>query len=670
MRLLLTAIMASLTLQYSVAQSAGDNIRISQTGYYPISEKIAVVVGGNSNEKFYLIELYNGRDTVYTGTLSGTYYWNKSGETIRRADFSSVQEWGKYELNVPSVGTSHIFFISDFMHEELLKAAIKGFYYQRASTALTSQYAGIWARPAGHADNIVNIHGSVVSDFYQKDDILIGGSSKGWYDAGDYNKYVVNSGITTYSLLALYEHLPGMMKDLDVNIPESGDNMPDILDEAKWNLDWMLTMQDKDGGVSHKLTSPNFTGTIMPHEDQTPRYFIQKTTAATLDFAAVMAIASRVYAPYNSSFADKCYEASLDAWIWARHHPNVLYNQNQMNSLHSPSINTGAYGDGNVSDEFYWAGAELYITTKADSFYVITGLGNVKPAVPGWPRVEGLAVMSLLHHRKNLTAMGYADTTQFKSDMISLGLGLYNDYNTHPFKVAVSNDFYWGSNAVVANKGIMLMQAYYISKDKRYLDAAVSNLYYLMGRNGTGYCYVTGFGDKTPNDPHHRISEADDVDQAVPGLLVGGPNASAFESCPYPSTYEAKRYLDSRCSYSTNEIAINWNAALVYLVGAIEAVEKGLFPNEYSGITSVEPLYDLNTMVTVFPNPTSGNVTISSNESISDVRVYDMAGNELQNIAKSMKGDPSINTVELESGVYFVKVETMLGSITKKLIKN
>nr|GFC47660.1 hypothetical protein [Tanacetum cinerariifolium] len=134
-------------------------------------------------------------------------------------------------------------------------------------------------------------------------------------------------------------------------------------------------------------------------------------------------------------------------------------------------------------------------------------------------------------------------------------------------------DYVWGSNATAANQGIALVQAYRLTGDRKYLRAALTNLDYLLGRNATGYCFVTGCGTRSPQHPHHRLSEADGVAAPVPGLLVGGPNPGRQDKCAYPAALAPLAYSDSVCSYASNEIAINWNAPLVYLAAALEALQ-------------------------------------------------------------------------------------------------
>ena len=139
-------------------------------------------------------------------------------------------------------------------------------------------------------------------------------------------------------------------------------------------------------------------------------------------------------------------------------------------------------------------------------------------------------------------------------------------------------DFIWGSNAVVLNQGMMLVQAYRITGKRDYLDAAQSALDYTLGRNPLGVSYVTGFGTRSPMHPHHRPSVADGIAAPVPGWLVGGPNPGQQDAKDCKATYRAKEpalsWLDDACSYASNEVAINWNAPLVYVAAALQVLER------------------------------------------------------------------------------------------------
>jgi endoglucanase len=639
---ILSALIFLLLPEVLLAQEA---IRLNQIGFYPNGPKFAVAVGTTSNV-FYLIAA-DQVDTVFAGTLGTAQNWPHSGETVKLINFTAFQGTGEYTIVVPDLGQSHPFFIKDYVHQDLSAAAIKGYYFQRASTALNEAYAGKWNRPAGHLDTQVRVHASAATAARPENTII--SSSKGWYDAGDYNKYIVNSGISTYTILAAYEHFPAYYREFQLNIPESGNNIPDILDEALWNIQWMLTMQDpNDGGVYHKLTTANFSGMVMPHQDTATRYVVQKGTAATLNFAAVMAQASRIFKDFAvemPEFDQTCLTAALNAWRWARRNPNVRYSQSALNAAYNPDINTGEYGDGNFSDEFRWAAAELFITTKADSFLAASNPLSGSFGVPAWPNVNTLGLYSLVFHRAKLgpAKSGAVDTTFAVSALLSLARGLRDEAGRSAYHVVmgVSNsDFVWGSNAVAANQGMALIQAYNLTGDKSFLDAALQNLDYLLGRNAVGYCFVTGFGSKPPLHIHHRQSEADGIVDPVPGLLAGGPNPNREDRCPgYIGTQRARAYVDNVCSYASNEIAINWNAPLAYLVGAIEALYSptGKPTGVKEGINGRAP--EGFGLLQNYPNPfnpvTSIQFSVGSDRWVS-LKVYDVLGNEVGNIVKKI----------------------------------
>lgn len=561
----------------SWAQS--EQIRLNQIGFYPNGPKTAVVVG-SGNKKFYVLDAAK-KDTVFKGALGAATLWPHSGETVQKADFSTFTKTGKYVLGVSGVGNSYPFEIAPKVHEQMGKAALKSYYFQRTALELTPEFAGKYARKAGHPDTEVLVHESAKTATRPAGTKI--SSSKGWYDAGDYNKYIVNSGISTYTLLAAYEHYPAYFNTLTVNIPESKNEVPDILDEALWNLRWMLTMQDEDGGVYHKLTNADFDPFVMPDQATKPRYVIIKTTAASYDFAAVTAQAARVFAGFKKQLpglADSCLRASLKAYEWANKNNTIAYDQGAISK--NPEIKTGAYDDNNLADEARWAKLELYATTGKPEYYQAA---NVTPAtmnldVPNWQSVGTLGVFSVVHLRSKYPL---ADEKAIEKQLLTLADKLKDQaLKTSAYGVPMgtdASDFVWGSNAVDANEGVVLLQAYNLTKNKAYLDAAIAALDYLLGRNATGFSFVTGFGSKPTMHPHHRPSEADGIQEPIPGFLAGGPNPGMQDKdyckdVKYPSDKPATAYLDNVCSYASNEIAINWNAPLVYLTLGIEAIKS------------------------------------------------------------------------------------------------
>ncbi|WP_157447049.1 glycoside hydrolase family 9 protein, partial [Cytophaga aurantiaca] len=549
------------------------NIRLNQIGFYPNLEKIAIVAGNPAAGSF-SVQSLDHATTYFTGTLGASATWSFSSETVRSADFTAFTTEGTYVLYVPGVGYSPPFSINADVFNILSKTVLKGFYYKRASTAITAAYGGMYARAAGHPDTQVMIHSSAASPGRPANTVV--SSPKGWYDAGDYGCYVVNSGISTFTLMSSYEHFQAYYDTLPLNIPESGNGTPDILNEVKWNLDWMLTMQDPyDGGVYHKKTTAAFDPFEMPADDQAQRYLIGKGTAATFDFAAVMAVAYRVYLPYNPTFANQCLTAAKSAYTWGIANPSKAFT--------NPSgISTGEYGDGNLGDEKEWAATELYISTKDNSYYPNSFKNTTTYGVPSWPTVNTLGLMSLVHHRKNLTALGYADTTNIKNKLFAIA----NPIRTHKtsssaYKTGMGTngnaDFVWGSNSTALNQGMICMAAYLATNDITYGNTAISELDYVLGRNATTYCFVSGLGSKPVMNPHDRISGSDGITNPVPGWIAGGPCTDARNDCGaalYPSANKAMSYLDQQCSYSTNEIAINWNAPLVFVGVAMQYLNR------------------------------------------------------------------------------------------------
>ena len=281
-------------------------------------------------------------------------------------------------------------------------------------------------------------------------------------------------------------------------------------------------------------------------------------------------------------FADSCLVAAERAWQWARQHPDAQYDQNEMNKRYEPDITTGGYGDGDPNDEWIWATIELWATTRKAMYKdAVKFFPDEKLPLPSWSQVRTLGYYTLIRLQQTLPPSVWPkEIESVKKNVLVLADSMVFHASTHPFHTVMGRsdkDYTWGSNAVAANQGIFLIQAYNISKDKKYLKAALTNLDYLLGRNATGYCFLTGFGQKQVMHLHHRPSVADGIVAPVPGLLSGGPNPGQQDKCPgYTTKMPDKSFLDDDCSYSTNEIAINWNAPMVYLAVAIEILQKRL----------------------------------------------------------------------------------------------
>lgn len=563
----------------AIAQKVTDQIKLNQIGFYPDAGKIAVVTGNVNPGPFYVTST-NLRDTFFRGTLGEENQSLYSSTKTRIADFSALQKRGSFVVLIPGVGHSYVFRIGDEVHRAAAKASLKAFYYHRMSMPVEEKYGGKWHRSAGHPDNMVYIHPSAASKERPAGTII--SSPGGWYDAGDYNKYIVNSGITMGTLFSAYEDFPLYYKALSLNIPESGDAVPDILDEVIYNLRWMLTMQDPfDGGVYHKCTNAAFDGMVMPGITTLPRYVVQKGTAASLDFAAVTAQASRILKPFAKQFpglSDSCLKGAQRAWAWAQKAPAVEYNQNALNKVHDPDITTGAYGDRSFKDEWFWAAAELFATTGNKTYYdTVSKRLEENFDLPTWNNVGFLGYYSLIRLQKKLPPYVQKDIEAMKQRVVHLADTYLSNVNKNAFRTVMGQtvkDFIWGGNSVAANQGIVLLNAYFLTGNKNYIAYAVTNLDYIFGRNATGYSFLTGYGSKSTMHPHHRPSVADGIIEPVPGFLAGGPNPGRQDSCRYEFTEPETAYTDHDCSYASNEIAINWNAPMAYLANAIEALKK------------------------------------------------------------------------------------------------
>ncbi|WP_026967443.1 glycoside hydrolase family 9 protein [Algoriphagus terrigena] len=551
-----------------------ESIRLNQVGYLPNQDKIAIVLSEEPLGQFFVWDVEQN-EIVFEGAAIKQEAKTSSGKTAWKVDFSSLVDEGTYEIGIGNLGKSYPFLIQRDVYSDLSKASLKAFYFQRASTDLPEEFAGKWARGAGHPDTQVQIHPSAASATRPTGTSL--SSSKGWYDAGDYNKYIVNSGITMGTLLSLYEEFPDFFAKQKLAIPESGNVLPDILDEVLWNLDWMLTMQDPaDGGVYHKLTTAKFEGMVEPHKAVNTRYLVSKSTAATLDFAAVMAQASRIYKAFSPENAVIYQKAAEKAWNWAVQNPELYYRQNELNRDFDPDVTTGAYGDQNLSDEWVWAASELYISTHNLDYWSVLEDSDLEYRLPSWSQVKWLGFYSLIRHETSLSQIPEEWMAMLKINLIAAAKSYQVAGQIQPFGTpmgASDRDFIWGSNAVASNQGVLLIEAYRLNGEEGFLQGAKANLDYIMGRNATGFSYVTGFGSKTPIHPHHRLATSRPELPPLPGFMVGGPNPSQQDGCEYPSKVPDESYTDLACSYASNEIAINWSAAFAYLVNGIEAIE-------------------------------------------------------------------------------------------------
>lgn len=608
--------------------------KVNQLGYLVGEPKKAVFIS-HVQVPFKVRSTGDGA-VVLEGQSSAPKYWSLTKSTVVQLDMFDLDA-GNYTVEVGDK-VSYPFEVKEGVYDEAFKTSMRSFYFQRASTEIVDD---IYARPVGHPDTAVIIHPSVSSSLHAVGSKI--NLSKGWYDAGDFGKYTVPAGVTLWELLSLVEYT-----DLneDLGIPESGDDVNDILDECKWELDWMLSMQDVDGGLFHKVSTSNFESDIMPHNATMPRYVYQKSSSASLTAAGVFAKASRIYESVDGSYATQLIEASKKAWIWGNENITQRYKQNEINEMYEPDDKTGGYGFESytlsLSDEIFWASSELFITTGEEqyknSIQIPSSMG-----IPKWESYDCPAVISLLFSENGLSK---TDSDKLSDLLLSFADKHLKQYEESPYGMMMgteSYDYSWGSNGKASNQAMVMLYAYYFSGKREYFEAALANIDYIFGMNPLNQCFLTGFGTQTSVNIHHRVSRADGIPSPVPGLLANGPHNTSTGECFYLSDLPPLTYVDEYCSSATNEISIYDGAAITHALGLVKYLQEKNFP------TAVEE--KVGELTSAFPVPTSGELNLDS-QAYDTYEIISASGKLV------IKGEvlPQIDISSLMNSIYVVKL--------------
>ncbi len=551
-------------------------VRVNQLGYLPDGPKRATVVSSATAPLAWQLRDASGAQLA-SGTTTAHGADRASGQSTHLVDFGAYTGTGTGLTLVVDGRASHPFDISASLYDGLRADSMSFFYQQRSGIAVDpALVGGAYARPAGHlglapnqGDTDVPCQAGVCD--YRSD------VRGGWYDAGDQGKYVVNGGIATWELVNSSERArrsggEAAVGDSTLRVPERGNGVPDVLDEARWELDFLMRMQVPDGRplagtVFHKMHDAQWTGLpTRPELDDQPRELHKPSTAATLNLAATAAQCARVYAPYDAAFAARCLNAARRAWTAAKANPNLL-------APATDNTGGGAYEDADVSDEFYWAAAELLATTGEPQYRdaVTSSPHHTKP-VDGfwWGGTATLGRITLATVPG--VALPAADVTRLRGLLTSAADGHLATMAGQGYAVPIAADAYvWGSNSSVANSAMVLAVAHELTGAARYRTGALEALDYLLGRNALDRSYVSGYGERASENQHHRFW-AHQNDAALPhppaGSFAGGPNAGLEDPVAkerLPGCAPAACYVDDIGSYSTNEVAINWNASLAWL---------------------------------------------------------------------------------------------------------
>ena len=527
----------------TIGGAISKEINVNQIGYLPNAYKVAVLNGDAIASTATVVDASG--NVVFEGNVDAATMNASTGRNEATFDFSGLTTPGTYKV-VSGEFESFEFVIAENVYDEAFKASLRMFYLQRCGVELNGDQAGIYAHPECHTDE---------ATIYGTDETI--DVSGGWHDAGDYGRYVVSGAKAAADLMLAYSFYPEAFDD-DLNIPESGNGIPDVLDEVKFELDWLFKMQNDEGGVYHKVTCANFPGFVMPEEETEELIVTPVSTTATGDFAAVMAMASYVYADIDPEFASKCLDAAVKAVEYLESHPDL-------EGVANPDgIVTGEYPDTRDADERLWAYAELFKATgdaKYDeAFCALIGDGIPGPSELGWQGVGAYAGYAYLSSK----AKGKFYDAVLASFMSGVA-GVEAAASADAYRCSLT-EYPWGSNMSVANNAMYLAMFDSIKNSTDGDAVARAQLDYLLGVNGTSYCFLSGFGTQSPKSPHHRPSEA--TGEVVPGMIAGGPNQNLED--PYASTVltgsaPALCYADNDQAYSLNEVAIYWNSPVVFL---------------------------------------------------------------------------------------------------------
>ncbi|HCT80820.1 MAG TPA: glycosyl hydrolase family 5 [Micromonosporaceae bacterium] len=548
----------------------GPRVRVNQVGYLASGPKNATLVTSATSPVPW--ELRSASGTVASGQTSPHGIDSTSGQNVHTITFSPYQETGTFTLSADGE-TSRPFDIGGNFYGQLRDDALKFYYTQRSGVAIEEGLRPGYGRPAGHVGVAPNTGDLLVPCQPGVCDYSLNVRG-GWYDAGDHGKYVVNGGISVYQLMSAFERNRWAFSDGQLSIPESGNGVPDILDESRWQMEFLLSMQVPAGkplaGMAHhKIHDDSWTGLpLLPHLDPKLRQLHPPSTAATLNLAATAAQAARLFAPYDPAFASRALIAARTAWAAALANPAIYASPADGNG-------GGTYDDTDVTDEFYWAAASLFLTTGDAQFrdYVLASphhTGDIfRPKGFDWQWVAPLGRLDLatvpnnLPGRSSVRESVVAAASSYLAAQAAHGYGL-----TY---TPAGGVFDWGSNNLVLNNIMVLASAFDITGESRFLAGAQSGMDYLLGRNALNISYITGYGEVNSHNQHsrwyaHQLNP--DLPNPPRGTLAGGPNSSIQD----PVAQQKLRgcvgqfcYLDDIESWSTNELTINWNSPLAWV---------------------------------------------------------------------------------------------------------
>jgi endoglucanase len=543
-------------------------LRLNTIGYLPDAPKQATIA--RPAESFAIIRTRDG-ERVLEGPVTGPIRNEDTAEELYIADFSALMDPGEYRLEVPGAGQSPPFRIAADLYKEPFRTVTRAMYLMRCGTAVRGEHGEkVFEHAACHLDDG---HLDLIVDARVPESARHRKVTGGWHDAGDYNKYVVNAGVTVGTMLRAWHDFQPNIEAVKLDLPESGGPLPELLAEVKWELDWLLKMQADDGSIYHKVSTPNYMGFVPPEAEEETRFLGEWGTQATASFVAMMAMAAREFRPYDAEFAARCLAAANKSYAFLASHPDYRRPGQQ-------GFTTVGYDSSDWSARL-WTAAELWETTgDAAALADFEGRANSQQPSRGswrWNRgEEGEPRQPRTQYQfdanwdwgnpHNLGLIAYLESeregrdpqlvAKVRESLLATADEIVAARNAHGYARPLGTRYFWGCNGTVARQVVVLEAARRVEAEPEYRTTSLDAINHLFGRNADGRSYVTGLGDRPPKYPHDRRSGADNVDEPWPGYVVGGPHPRAVD------------WRDEQDDYRTNEIAINWNAALIYALAA------------------------------------------------------------------------------------------------------
>jgi len=543
-------------------------IAVNQAGYLPHGSKqaVAVVPDLHGAGHYELVNTKTGT-TVYRIKTTSSVYDPRSEQNLQHIDFSDFTGTGRFYLCGEGM-RSLDFDIADNTYRQVLRLLLRSFYLQRCGVALNDPETGL-QHPACHLDDGLVAHDDPIN---RKGTRVH--ATGGWHDAGDYGKYVSTTTVVIGRLLSLFEQDPPIRGDGWLDIPGGKNGVPDILDEARFGLDWLLKMQRSDGAVYRKLSGDHWPPLVPPDKDTQTRYLYGPATSDTAKFVAVMAAAARVFRSCDSEQAQRYLEAALKSW---RHLEQIPLQR--IDWVEGDDSGSGKYLYSEIdnepslthdNDDRFWAAAELFITTgdKKYEVYMIEHIGEMNYSLFEWKDPSPLGMLDYLYHYREKGNPGLIQGIHRL--LLKRAEELQRNVESGGYRIG-NYRFIWGSNKMLAEDGVTLLYAARIFDSTKFLVSAQGHVDFLLGLNPFNQTFVTGVGERGVRNVHHIFARS--VKKDIPGLLVGGPNTMAQAGIA-PKGKGMLSYADDERSYATNEYAIDYNSSLIALLALLEQFDE------------------------------------------------------------------------------------------------